>query len=152
MPILPNFGESARTGYASLHGPSTLYLVGFHAIHFWNPWSILISPWQFLFLRPEIWLKMTSACCVYLWELLKIWFSPHYSRPLPIVVSGPGSNPIILEAAKNTVSWNMKMVAFHLMALFLDHAIVNLKNAREIKTNKTNERNNSSLSLEKLLQ
>ena len=62
--------------------------------------------------------------------------SPHFSRPLPIVVSGPGSNLIILEAVKNTVSWSMKMVEFHLMALFLDHATVNLKNVKEIETNK----------------
>ena len=37
LPILPNFGELARIGRATLHGPSMPYLLGFHAMYFWNP-------------------------------------------------------------------------------------------------------------------
>ena len=40
------------------------YLLGFHAKHFWNPWSILINPGQVLCLGSDILLKMASAYCV----------------------------------------------------------------------------------------
>ena len=46
-------------------------------------------------------------------------------RLLPIVNSGLGSNLIIMEVAKSTVNWNLRMAVFHLQGLFLDHAIVN---------------------------
>ena len=42
------------------------YLIGFHAIHFWNPRSTLINPGYFLFLGYEILLKSASACCEFL--------------------------------------------------------------------------------------
>ena len=39
------------------------YLLGFHAKHFWNPWSILINPRYVLFLVPKILLKTALAYC-----------------------------------------------------------------------------------------
>ena len=48
------------------------YFRGFHAIHFWNPWSILINPWYFLFLGSEILLKTASACCDMLYMIIVI--------------------------------------------------------------------------------
>ena len=39
------------------------YLLGFDAIHFWNPLSILFNPMEVLFLVPEVLLKTASAYC-----------------------------------------------------------------------------------------
>ena len=41
------------------------YLLGFHAIHFWNPWSILINPVLVLLMLFEILFKIASALCEY---------------------------------------------------------------------------------------
>ena len=56
LPILPTLANRPELALLQ-HGPSMPYLLGFHAIHFWNPWSILINPGYFLFLGPEISLK-----------------------------------------------------------------------------------------------
>ena len=51
------------------------YLLGFHAIHFWNPWRILINPGYVLFLGPEILSKTALAYCLYLGLYSKIYGS-----------------------------------------------------------------------------
>ena len=49
------------------------YLLGFHAIHFLNPWSILINLWWLLMLGPEI-LSNTASAYSYL-ELTILWLT-----------------------------------------------------------------------------
>ena len=54
-----------KIGHATYHCPSMPYFLGFHVMHFWNPWRMLINPWYVLFMGPEILLKTASAYCHY---------------------------------------------------------------------------------------
>ena len=63
QPILANSPNLGRIGIASQHGPSMPYLLRFHAIHFWNPRSILVNPMQVLWMVFEILLRSFSGNC-----------------------------------------------------------------------------------------
>ena len=41
------------------------YLLGFHAIHFWNPWGTLINPVWILLMMFKIVFKIASALCTF---------------------------------------------------------------------------------------